>query len=188
MNSKDIFPPDDLDRLVQAQSHRLASELSTPPSRWILVDVSGQRLALVHQGKIVFFKPISTARHGVDCQQDSGGTPSGLHRVDEKIGEGAVPGTEFSSRKPTGRVWPDDIDDQDAGDLILTRILTLDGLEPGVNQGPGVDSKKRYIYIHGTNHETKIGLPVSHGCVRMKNDDVVELFDKVQPGDPVLIT
>lgn len=157
------------------------------PWRWLLVDVTGQRLALLQNDKVAWVRPISTALAGIDCRQDSGGTPSGLHRIEKKIGDGCPWGQVFESRRPIGRTWaPGDSDPGDA-DLILTRILTLDGLEDCVNRGPDMDSLSRYIYIHGTNHEGRIGRPVSHGCIRMTNDDVLDLFDQVETGDPVLI-
>lgn len=155
--------------------------------RWLLVDVSGQRLALLQDDQVAWVRPVSTALAGIDCRQDSGGTPSGLHRVEEKIGEGCPWGTVFESRRPIGMTWAPGDSDLGDDDLILTRILTLDGLEDGVNRGPNVDSLTRYIYIHGTNHEGRIGNPVSHGCIRMANDDVMDLFDQVETGDPVLI-
>jgi UDP-N-acetylmuramate--alanine ligase len=96
----------------------------------------------------------------------------------------------FVSRKPTGILWRQDTVPPSGiqkDDLILTRILALDGLEEGLNRGPGIDSRERYIYIHGTNHEQAIGSPESGGCVRMTSDHVVELFDQVQEGDPVVI-
>jgi UDP-N-acetylmuramate--alanine ligase len=93
----------------------------------------------------------------------------------------------FESRQPTGILWRHSGDQMQEDDLILTRILTLDGLEDGINRGPEIDSLARYIYIHGTNHEGAIGSPESGGCVRMTNIHVVELFDRVQQEDPVVI-
>lgn len=167
-----------------------SSQLQDPPTeplRWLLVDVTGQRLALLVDDHVAWVRPVSTALAGIDCRQDSGGTPSGLHRIGEKIGKGCPRGTIFESRRPIGRVWSPGQPENGNDDLILTRILTLVGQEDGLNRGPEVDSLARYIYIHGTNHEGKIGHPVSHGCIRMTNDDVLELFDQVDPGDPVLI-
>jgi hypothetical protein len=134
--------------------------------------------------------PVSTAAVGLDNRQDSGGTPPGLHRIHRKIGTEAETGMIFESRQATGIMWRADADPPAAkpeSDLILTRILTLDGCEEGINRGPGVDSLERYIYIHGTNHEDGIGTPVSGGCVRLKSADVIALFDQVAEGDPVVI-
>ena len=105
-----------------------------------------------------------------------------MHR---RIGEGAEEGSVFVSREPTGEMWRGEARDDD---LILTRILTLDGLEEGINRGPGHDSLARYIYLHGTNHELLLGRPTSHGCVRLSNADVCCLFAGMREGDYVLIT
>jgi lipoprotein-anchoring transpeptidase ErfK/SrfK len=156
------------------------------PRRWLLVDVQGQRLILAQGPNLILQRPVSTARAGIDCRQDSGGTPSGLHRIQRKIGGDAPPGTVFVGRKPTGQIWAPS-PGRESDDLILTRILTLEGCEEGVNRGPGVDSRERFIYIHGTNHEASVGRPVSHGCVRMTNADVMDLFARVEEGDQVLI-
>src|SRR5207247_9578161 len=98
--------------------------------------------------------------------------------------EGAEPGTHFVSREPTGRTWRGEATSED---LILTRIVRLEGLEPGVNQGAGHDSLERYIYVHGTNHESAIGIPASHGCIRMRNADVIALFERVRTGDSLVV-
>ncbi len=119
---------------------------------------------------------VSTADAGTGNEPASHRTPTGLHRVCERIGEGASPGTEFRSRIPTGRVIQPGAD-SGTGDLILTRILWLDGLQPGVNE----HSRGRYIYLHGTNREDLLGTPASHGCVRMANADILHLFDLLAP-------
>jgi UDP-N-acetylmuramate--alanine ligase len=150
----------------------------------IVVDVPSQSLALLEQGEVVFERPVSTATAGVGGQEGSHRTPPGWHRIRARIGGGDPVGTEYKSREPTGRVWAGEpLDD----DLILTRILTLEGNEPGINQGPGCDSLERYIYIHGTNHEDAIGTPASHGCIRMRNADVIDLFERVREGDPLVV-
>ena len=130
--------------------------------------------------------PVSTAGVGLDNREDSGGTPPGLHTIGRKIGVEAEPGTVFESRRPIGRIW-NPAEGPGEGDLILSRILTLDGCQEGLNRGPGIDSLARYIYIHGTNHEDKIGSPVSRGCVRMTNRDVIDLFVRIEEGDAVVI-
>ncbi|MGB6196992.1 MAG: Mur ligase family protein, partial [Methyloceanibacter sp.] len=128
--------------------------------------------------------PVSSARAGIGGAEGSYRTPPGWHRVHRRIGEGAEEGSVFVSREPTGEMWRGEARDDD---LILTRILTLDGLEEGVNRGPGNDSFERYIYLHGTNHELLLGRPVSHGCVRLSNTDVSCLFAFMREGDYVLI-
>lgn len=155
-------------------------------SRWLLVDVARQQLCLVRDSQLMRSWPISTALVGLNNRQDSQGTPAGVHRIHRKIGADAESGTIFSSRKPTGKIWSS-TDPQDARDLILTRILTLEGLQEGVNRGPGIDSLQRYIYLHGTNHERDIGTPCSGGCVRLTNADICDVFDLVEEGDPVVI-
>jgi UDP-N-acetylmuramate--alanine ligase len=154
--------------------------------RWLLVDVARQRLLLVQGQTPQASWPVSTASTGLDNRQGSGGTPPGVHRVDRKIGADCPPGTVFISREPTGEIWRPGRYLQDE-DMILTRILTLVGCEPEINRGPGVDSRERYIYLHGTNHEHRIGTPNSHGCVRLTSADICEVFELVREGDPVVI-
>jgi UDP-N-acetylmuramate-alanine ligase/lipoprotein-anchoring transpeptidase ErfK/SrfK len=154
------------------------------PPRLVLVDVDAQRVLLLESGEVTGTWPASTAANGIGGQSGSFKTPPGWHRIHARIGAGAAPGTVFVSREPTGEVWAGETRDDD---LILTRVLTLEGLEDGVNRGSGCDSLERYIYLHGTNHEAELGAPASHGCVRLANADVAELFDRVAEGDPVVI-
>jgi len=133
--------------------------------------------------------PVSTAAKGAGEQDGSYCTPRGRHRIAEKIGAGAPLCAAFKSRQPTREIWTPELDAANPGrDWILTRILWLEGLEPGKNQGGTVDTRNRYIYIHGTNEEHKLGTPASHGCIRMKNADVAELFDLVKVGTVVRIS
>jgi len=133
--------------------------------------------------------PVSTAAKGAGEQDGSYCKPRGRHRIAEKIGAGAPLCAAFKSRQPTGEIWTPELDAANPGrDWILTRILWLEGLEPGKNQGGTVDTRNRYIYIHGTNEEHKLGTPASHGCIRMKNADVAELFDLVKVGTVVRIS
>lgn len=148
------------------------------------ISVGEQRLRLYHHGVPVAEYAVSTSAKGTGCRQNSFQTPTGLHRVAKKIGEGQPVGMVFKERKPTTLNAQRSTLNEDR---ILTRILWLEGLEPGVNQGGEVDTFERYIYIHGTNHEDKIGQPASLGCVRMRNDDVVKLFDAVEEGTLVWI-
>jgi UDP-N-acetylmuramate--alanine ligase len=154
------------------------------PPRLVLVDVGGQRVVLFEHGEPAGTWSASTAANGIGGQSGSFKTPPGWHRIHRKIGGGAAPGTVFVSREPTGDVWRGETRDDD---LILTRVLTLEGLEDGVNRGPGCDSLERYIYLHGTNHERQLGTAASHGCVRLANSAIVELFDRVAEGDPVVV-
>ncbi len=129
--------------------------------------------------------PISTAANGMGNQVDSYKTPLGIHRVCQKIGGGQPRGMVFEAREPTGRIVRS-LDNRDQ-DEITSRILWLDGLEPGVNRDGNCDTYSRYIYIHGTSDEKRIGEPVSAGCIRMRNDDVIELFEDILVNDLVLI-
>ena len=158
--------------------------LGRPPARWLLVDTSGQSASLLHGERTQLTWPVSTALAGLDAREGSGGTPPGVHCIADKIGAGLDPDTVFSSRKPTGEIWDGR---PDARDLILGRVLTLAGRQDGINRGPGVDSLARTIYLHGTNHEDRIGEPCSGGCVRLRRGDIIELFDLVERGDPVVI-
>ncbi|MGC2341336.1 MAG: L,D-transpeptidase family protein [Methyloceanibacter sp.] len=155
------------------------------PSRLLVVDVDRQRAVWFEDEMAKAAWPVSTAHGGIGGAEGSYRTPPGWHRVHRRIGEGAEAGSVFVAREPTGEIWRGQPCDDD---LILTRILTLDGLEEGVNRGAGCDSLERYIYLHGTNHERLLGRPTSHGCVRLANADVRRLFDDVREGDYVLIT
>ncbi len=130
---------------------------------------------------------VSTSRRPPSNVKDSLGTPRGLHHIAEKFGAGAPPGTVFKGRVNTGRHFNELGDEENAGNLITTRILWLRGLEPGVNSGGEVDTHERYIYIHGTNHEDRLGTPFSGGCIEMNNIEIVGLFDGVRTGDLVWI-
>lgn len=149
-----------------------------------VVDVARQRMGLLREGRLVFEAPVSTALNGIGGTENSFKTPPGWHRIARKVGEGAEPGTVFRSQVPTGEVWRGEAREDD---LITTRILTLEGLEPGVNQGPGCDSLMRWIYVHGTNHEDRLGAPVSHGCLRLGNEAVVRLFEAMAEGDALVV-
>jgi len=148
------------------------------------VRLRDQTIALMRNGRPAAVYPVSTAARGPGTRVDSLKTPIGIHRIARRIGVRAPSGTIFRARRQTRERWKgEDCPD----DLILTRILRLEGLEKGFNKGPGVDSFGRCIYIHGTNRERDIGRPASHGCVRMRNDDIVKLFNSVREGDIVVI-
>ena len=173
--------PDDV--VLDARA-RAEAVLGVAAARLVVIDVARQRLVLVEGGRIAAEYPISTAAAGLGGGDGSFRTPPGVHLIERRIGEGAPLGAVFSSREPTGEVWGGE---PRADDLILTRILTLDGQEAGTNCGPGCDSLSRFIYIHGTNHEGALGTQASHGCIRLANRDVADLFDRVAAGDPVVI-
>jgi lipoprotein-anchoring transpeptidase ErfK/SrfK len=140
-----------------------------------------------HENVLVSYT-ISTALKGLGEAADSEQTPRGKHRIAEKIGANADVNTIFVGRKPTGEIYTPELAEQfPERDWILTRILWLDGLEPGKNQGDNVDSKKRYIYIHGSPDTKPFGTPCSKGCINMKNTDIIALFDRVVEGTEVEI-
>ena len=131
---------------------------------------------------------VSTAANGVGCEKDSGCTPLGAHIIRAKIGDGATPNTVFVGRRATGEICtPELMAEFPNRDWILTRILWLSGTELGFNRLGNVDTMQRYIYIHGTPDSTDMGKIGSHGCVRMRNADVIALFDLVDTGTPVSI-
>jgi len=133
--------------------------------------------------------PVSTALNGAGESEGSYCTPRGRHRIAQKIGADAPLFSVFKARIPTGEIWTPELEAQAPGsDWILSRILWLEGMEPGKNQGGTVDSYARYIYIHGTNEESKMQTAVSHGCIRMCNADVADLFERVPVGTVVEIT
>jgi hypothetical protein len=129
---------------------------------------------------------ISTACCGAGNIRDSFQTPTGKHRIFSKIGHGVPVLTAFSSREPFTIYNPET--DDPGQDWILSRILWLEGLQTGINKRGRVDTKSRYIYIHGTHEEDKIGQPASHGCIRMLNRDILEIFDYAYAGESVYIT
>lgn len=132
---------------------------------------------------------VSTAANGAGEQTGSHCTPCGRHRIADKIGAGEPLCSAFKSRQPTGEIWTPELDAENPGrDWILTRILWLEGLEAGKNKGGSVDTHDRFIYIHGTNEEHTLGTPASHGCIRMKNAEVAELFELVDVGTEVRIS
>jgi UDP-N-acetylmuramate--L-alanine ligase len=169
--------------LARAGLDRPGAPTELPP-RLFVVDAERQVGTWFEDGTAAARWPVSTARLGIGGKENSYQTPPGWHRIARKIGRKAPSGTRFVAREPNGEIWCGEESDDD---LILTRILTLDGMEDGVNRGPGCDSVERYIYVHGTNQESLLGRPSSHGCVRMSNRDVCALFDRVEEGDYVFI-
>ncbi|WP_233246070.1 L,D-transpeptidase [Coraliomargarita sinensis] len=153
----------------------------------LIVSIKDQRMALIQGNDIAKMYTVSTSRKPPSCIEDSNGTPTGLHKVADKIGNGQPEGMVFKGRVPTGKHFSNYTGQEGDRNLITSRILRLRGLEPGHNAGPGRDSYDRYIYIHGTNHEDRIGQPFSGGCVEMLNDEVIELFNIVDSGDLVWV-
>lgn len=151
----------------------------------LYISVRNQRLYHVHAGHMVQEYTISTSAHGLGNVRDSNRTPMGLHYVRERIGEGQPPWSVFRERRCTGELA--DSCGTGASDVITSRILWLSGMEAGLNAGGEVDSYDRWIYIHGTADECTLGVPSSHGCIRMRNRDVIELFNSVEVGTLVVI-
>ncbi|RLC50613.1 MAG: L,D-transpeptidase [Candidatus Cloacimonadota bacterium] len=152
----------------------------------IKVHISTQELHLYSGKSLIKVYPISTAKNGIGNTAGSNKTPLGLHEISKKIGKNAAVGSIFRSGEKTGKLAEINGENPD-DDLITTRIMMLNGLEAGVNKGNNIDSFKRGIWIHGTPEEDKIGKPASHGCIRMKNKDICELFDLVDLKTPVII-
>lgn len=154
----------------------------------IVIDLGRQQLRLTRDGELLREYPVSTGANGPGEIQGSGCTPRGRHRIRAKIGAGAPPNAVFVRRRPTGEIWSPELHaSHPRRDWILTRILWLSGVERGRNRLGCVDTFRRYIYLHGTPPVTPLGRPGSHGCVRMRNEDIVELFDLVPVGTDVEI-
>ncbi len=155
----------------------------------IEIDVSEQSLVLLRDdGMILRRFAVSTSKKGLGERNGSFCTPRGRHIVRAKIGAGQAPNTVFVRRRPTGETWTPELHARYPGrDWILTRILWLSGCEPGVNRLGDVDTMRRYIYIHGSPDSAEMGKPGSIGCIRMRNADIVELFELVPAGTPVEI-
>lgn len=156
--------------------------------RELIISIAEQWLRLIEGQKVLMETAISTALNGPGEEEGSGCTPRGRHRVRAKIGAGCPENTVFVARRPTGEIFTPELRRKaPQRDWILSRILWLSGLEPGKNRLGNRDTMRRYIYIHGTPDEEPMGVPLSHGCVRMRNKDIIALFDMVPVGTPVLI-
>lgn len=156
------------------------------------VSIERQLLGFYREEVLAQSYVVSTSRRPPSNIKDSLGTPRGLHQIAEKIGAGAPPGTVFKGRVNLGQHFGELSPAENERNLITTRILWLRGLEPGVNAGRNaagevVDTYERYIYIHGTNHEERLGTPASSGCVQMNNHEIITLCDAVRVGDLVWI-
>lgn len=179
----------ELDSQKLKEISKICDDFSLPLSKHqILVNIDTQRLHLIESQKLIRSYLISTALNGVGQEEGTGRTPLGLHVIQAKIGDGAKPFEIFKSRVSTGEIAKPD----DEEECIVGRILWLQGAQPGFNQGLDsvgklVDTHERKIYIHGTNDIKHIGKSASKGCIRMKPDDVIDLFQKVSERTPVYI-
>jgi len=152
------------------------------------VQLAAQKLLVFDEEKLIKEYLISTAKNGAGEVRGSEQTPRGWHVIRAKIGANCPPNTVFISRRPTGEIYEPNLRLQfPERDWILTRILWLSGLELGKNRLSYVDTMRRYIYIHGTPDEVKMGFPGSKGCIRMHNQDIIELFNLIAVGTRLLI-
>ena len=164
-------------------------DISVKPSEKILfVSIENQILYEINKNQIIRTYDISSSKYGFGNKENSNKTPIGLHLIKKKFGDKVPIYGKFIGRKFYGKIATIFTDaTKSETDDITSRILWLEGLEENINKGDGIDSYKRYIYIHGTSEEGLIGRPASHGCIRMKNKDIIELYDKIKIGTLVLI-
>lgn len=154
----------------------------------VLVDVQSQQLKCLHGQDVLQCYTIATAAKGLGEEKGSFCTPRGWHTIRAKIGADAASAAVFVGRRPTGEIYSPALASQfPERDWILTRILWLSGVESGKNRGGSVDTLRRFIYIHGCPDEIVLGTPSSHGCVRMRNADIIDLFNRVTVGTRVQI-
>lgn len=157
--------------------------INSDHANYLDVSIAEQRLRLIENSEILSVYPVSTAKNGPGQTKGSECTPLGWHRIRAKIGAGQPINSVFKARRPTGETYTSQLAAQYPDrDWILSRVLWLSGMEPGYNRYGQVDSFWRYIYIHGSPDDGVNGQPESHGCVRMKSDDVIELFERIEPG------
>lgn len=159
-----------------------------PDLDFIHISIADQLLYGFSAGRLCLRLPVSTARNGVGERNGSGCTPRGRHQVRARIGDGLPLGAVLRGRRWTGEVWSQELHEQFPGrDWILTRILWLSGCEPGFNRMGPVDTFRRYIYLHGTPDSEPMGVPLSHGCIRLRSVDLLDLFPRVPAGCAVQI-
>lgn len=145
----------------------------------LLASIKEQIIIRFLNGKSVKHYQMSSSKRPPSCKENSFGTPVGLHELSEKIGDGEPSGMVFKGRKPIGKTYWECTCEERRKNLITSRILRLAGLENGVNLGKGVDTFQRFVYLHGTNHESNLGVPASSGCLQVSNSDAIELHDLV---------
>ncbi len=153
----------------------------------LIVSIDQQKLYHYKNEELVRTYIISTSLNQPSCVENSFGTPNGLHEIAEKIGDNEPIGMIFKGRQPIDLIYTSIGNKEQTSNLITTRILWLRGLEENLNRGNQCDTYKRYIYIHGTNHESQIGTPFSKGCVLMRNQEMIEIFNEVPLGCHVWI-
>lgn len=164
------------------------SNASDVMSNYLRVNLASQTLDVVADSEVIRSYDVSTAKNGPGERIGSECTPRGLHQIKARIGEGAKIYSVFLGRRLSGEIYTPDLARKYPNrDWILSRILWLSGLEPGRNRFGDVDTAWRYIYIHGSPDHCVNGIPESHGCVRMRNSDIIDLFERVNPGMRVWI-
>ncbi len=164
------------------------TQMKQLPERYIRISISNQSIQLMDNDQIVFNAMIATAKNGAGENFGSECTPRGWHTIRAKIGAGCAENTVFIGRRPTGEIYSEKLKQEHPGrDWILTRIMWLSGLEVGFNRSGQQDSMRRFIYIHGCPDEHLMGIPSSHGCIKMRNSKVIQLFDQIETGISVVI-
>jgi hypothetical protein len=166
---------------------KCASLSTAVTNQWVYVSIERQQLWLVIGDQPLLHAPCSTSRNPPSCLADSYGTPTGIHAIAAKIGDGAPSGAVFKGRVCTADHFSQLPSDEQAGNLITTRILRLKGLEPDLNARPLHNAWERFIYLHGTNHSEKIGTPFSAGCILINDKILIQLFDLLDINDLVWI-
>ena len=176
------------ERIVQTAKNYIENKCKMSFDGVLYVSIAEQKMYRIKEHKIVKTYVISSSSYGVGSKTGSNKTPLGLHRIKEKFGENTPINGRMIGRVYYGKIATIYTDQKmSKTDDITSRIFWLEGLEKGANKGEGIDSYKRYIYIHGTSEEGRLGTPASHGCIRMKNKAVIELYDKIKIGTLVLI-
>lgn len=175
---------------ILLDSHYGLTILLNHKTQYMMIDINLtlQELQLFKHGQLIANYQISSGLAGNGESEGSGKTPRGWHSIYQKIGQSMPENTVFRGRKATGEIYSQELHEAcEDRDWILSRILWLQGMQPGINRFSDCDSKNRYIYIHGTPDHEPMGIPASHGCVRMRNHDVIHLFDEVSEGAQVFI-
>ncbi len=150
--------------------------------RVILISINDQKLMLIQDNYIIAEYPVSTSKFGIGNKIGSNMTPLGYHVIKEKVGNRIKKNSIFKAGKFTKEIAAINSKEEDCKDLITTRIIKLEGMEKGINKGNNIDSYERGIWIHGTPSERDIGIPASYGCIRMKNDDIIKLYNSIDIG------
>ena len=173
---------------IEAANNYCLEKFNTTFSEIVYVSIKNQKMYLIIDNKIISYYDVSTSKNGIGNQEGSNKTPIGLHSIKEKHGDETPLNGLMKSRVHYGQIAKIIKDTTSSkSDDITTRIMWLTGEESKINKGENIDSYNRYIYIHGTSEEGKIGQPASHGCIRMKNEDVLNLYNKIRVGTKVLI-